>query len=133
MVPSRGATDGMAIHAPRSPTIESPVTSPAIATPSGITAASSARNVTNRMTSAAMMPIISAGPVERSFSTVGSSPPNSTCTPAASAGVAVSSSASSADRPRSAVGASNCTAAKAVVPSGEIERGVARGSVAPTT
>ena len=33
MVPSRGATDGMAIHAPSSPTIDSPVTRPAIATP----------------------------------------------------------------------------------------------------
>ena len=134
MVPSRGATDGMSIHAPSSPTIDSPVASPATATPSGITAASTARNVTNRMISAAMMPIISAGPVERSFSTVGSSPPNSTCTPAASAGPAVSSSASSV-APTELGGRARRTAphANAVVPSGEIDRGLASGSVTPTT
>ena len=79
------------------------------------------------------MPIISAGPSERSFSTVGSSPPNSTCTPACSAGVAVSNSSSNVARPRSAVEPSNCTAANAVEPSGEIERGPASGSVTAST
>jgi hypothetical protein len=77
-VPSRGATDGMSISDPSSPTIDSPTISPTMATPSGITEATTARKVTNRMISAAMMPIISAGPVVRSFRTVGSSPPNST-------------------------------------------------------
>jgi hypothetical protein len=79
--------EGMSISPLNSPTMDNPVASPATATPNGITVATTARKVTKSTTSAASMPIISAGPSERSFSTVGSSPPNSTCTPACSAGV----------------------------------------------
>ena len=46
---------------------------------------------------------------------------------------AVSISASTASRPRSAVEPSNCTDANAVVPSGEIDRGLASGSVTAST
>ena len=94
-MPSRGATDGILIQAPSNPTSDNP-TRPATAAPRGMTEAMTLRKVTNRMIRAAIMPIISAGPVVRSFSTVGSSPPNSTWTPAVVAGVAVLVSASTA-------------------------------------
>ena len=135
MVPSRGATEGMAIQhrsaAPRS-TVPSRARRPRRRAASRSRA--TARNVTNRTTSAAMMPIISAGPGRsvpsaRSAAHRRTRPARRPPRPARRCRAARRAWRGRARRSS----ASNCTAANAVVPSGEIDRGLASGSVTPTT
>ena len=84
-MPSSGPIEGMLTAWEKSPTAIRPETSPAIATASGSSMASSEPNATKSTTPAASTPTAAVMPIEgrRSFSTA--CPPSSTCRPGARA------------------------------------------------
>ena len=106
-----------------------PTASPATATTTGRPAATTERNISSRMSSAATTPMISPMPFMALPAVLGSSPPSTTWTPASWVGsTAFSSGSASPYRSLWVTGTSYCTVSSAVSPSADI-----RGAVTPRT